>query len=496
MNDTDARHRRILFFSPALFCIILFVSVVQAADITATFSWLPNQETDLAGYEIHYGTTSHTYDTVVDIGNPAAVDGRIQGQVTGLTEGTTYYFAVIAYNTNAVKSDYSTEVMWTATTGTGGGNPPTASDSSLSTAEDQAASGSLNATNDSGLTITYLLQQDVGNGTLSLQSDTGNFSYTPLENFAGTDSFTFLARDDNGDSNIATVAITITPVNDAPVAEDGSISTNENTAANGQLQANDQDGDALTFAVATNPTKGNVTIASSGSFTYTPDTGITGTDSFTFKANDGTVDSAPATVSITINNVNDPPTAASASIITSKDTTVNGQLQANDPDGDSLTYTVVTNPVKGSLTISADSGSFSYAPHSGEAGTDSFSFKVNDGTLDSATATVTITIDATTAGVTFTWNPNAGEIDGYKLYYKTGPEGGPEYNGTGINEGDSPINVGTATSYTVTGLQLGETYYFTITTFRGQDESSFAGEIRYRPGAPHAPQIISIKKTQ
>jgi len=90
-------------------------------DITAAFSWLPNEETDLAGYKMHYGTTSGNYTETVDVGKPQTVDGRVQAQVDGLIEGTTYYFAATAYDTAGVESEFSEEVVWTAT---GSGKPP------------------------------------------------------------------------------------------------------------------------------------------------------------------------------------------------------------------------------------------------------------------------------------------------------------------------------------------------------------------------------------
>ncbi len=361
--------------------------------ISATFSWLPNQETTLAGYKIYYGTVSGTYDNTIDVGNPAPVNGRIQGQVNGLVEGTTYYFAVTAYDTNGLESDYSTEVSWTATSPSGSGNPPTATGSSLTTPEDQAVSGSVTAAGDNGLPIIYLVQQDVANGILFMETGTGHFTYTPRQNYAGTDSFTFLARNDNGDSNLATVAITITAVNDPPTAQNAALTVSEDTPANGQLQAQDTDNDSLSYAIVTPPAKGTLTTlnTATGAFTYTPDANATGTDSFTFRASDGQATSNTATVAITISGANDPPVAQNAAITVSEDTATNGQLQAQDPEGSSLTYTVAAGPIRGSLTIQ-NSGAFTYTPNADVSGSDSFTFQVSDGQATSNIATVSITI--------------------------------------------------------------------------------------------------------
>src|SRR5205823_3734965 len=133
-------------------------------------------------------------------------------------------------------------------------------------------------------------------------------------------------------------------------------------------------------------------------FTYTPNANYNGPDGFTYKANDGALDSAPAAVSITVNAVNDAPTAANDSYSTNEDTPLTvaapGVL-GNDSDIDTSTLTValVSGPAHGALTLNAD-GSFTYAPAANVNGTDTFTYKVNDGSLDSNVATATITINA------------------------------------------------------------------------------------------------------
>ena len=99
--------------------IILYIAVLNnfafaAVNGSADFSWLPNSESDLTGYKIRYGTSQNgPYDLVVDVGNPAPVEGRIKGSVSGLSQGVTYYFIATAYNETGLESDYSTEVTYT-----------------------------------------------------------------------------------------------------------------------------------------------------------------------------------------------------------------------------------------------------------------------------------------------------------------------------------------------------------------------------------------------
>jgi VCBS repeat-containing protein len=252
-------------------------------------------------------------------------------------------------------------------------------------------------TNDSdadGDPLTAVLVSDVTHGTLTL-SPNGSFTYMPDANYAGADSFTYRASDGMDTSNLATVSITITPVNDAPVAVNDSYSTAENTTlevnAPGVLgNDTDVDGDTLTAVWAEDPTHGDLTLNANGSFTYTPDTGYSGTDSFNYKAYDGTTQSAPATVTINVSEVNFPPVANPQSVTTNEDTAKAITLTGTDADGDPLTYSVVTPPSHG--TLSGTAPNLTYTPVTNYNGSDSFTFKVNDETADSNTATVSITI--------------------------------------------------------------------------------------------------------
>ena len=79
----------------------------------ATFSWIPNNETNLAGYKIYYGISPRNYANVIDVGLPQPTNGRIQASVDGLIEGETYYFAATAYDSQGAESDYSTEIQHT-----------------------------------------------------------------------------------------------------------------------------------------------------------------------------------------------------------------------------------------------------------------------------------------------------------------------------------------------------------------------------------------------
>jgi VCBS repeat-containing protein len=282
---------------------------------------------------------------------------------------------------------------------------PVAVDDAYTTDEDTALSiaapGVLGNDTDVDIdSLTAVLVGGPANGTLTLNPN-GSFIYTPNANFNGTDTFTYTANDGFLDSNTATVTITVTPVNDAPAAVDDAYTTDEDTAlsiaAPGVLgNDSDVDGDFLSSVQVTGPTSGTLTLNADGSFTYTPAANFNGTDTFTYTANDGTVDSNVATVTITVNAVNDPPTAADDSYSTAEDTgltvAVPGVLgNDTDVDVDSLAAVVAGGPTNGTLTLNAD-GSFTYTPNADFNGSDSFTYTANDGAVDSNVATVTITV--------------------------------------------------------------------------------------------------------
>ncbi|MBK5268344.1 MAG: tandem-95 repeat protein, partial [Acidimicrobiia bacterium] len=231
-------------------------------------------------------------------------------------------------------------------------------------------------------------------GTLS--GTAPNLTYTPALNYNGSDSFTFKVNDWAVDSNESTVSITVTPVNDAPVAIDQSVSTAEDTAVAVTLAGSDVDGDGLTYSVLAVPTHGTLS-GTAPNLTYTPAADYSGSDSFTFKVNDGAVDSNTATVSITVTAVNDAPVANNLSVFTAEDTAVAVTLTASDIDSGSLTYSVVGGPGHG--TLSGTAPTLTYTPAANYFGPDSFTFKANDGTAGSNTATVFITVTPVTDAV-------------------------------------------------------------------------------------------------
>ncbi|MBC7965167.1 MAG: tandem-95 repeat protein, partial [Fuerstia sp.] len=232
----------------------------------------------------------------------------------------------------------------------------------------------------------------------------GTVTYTPAANFNGADAFTYTISDGNGGTATATVALTVTAVNDAPVAVDDSATTNEDTAKIILVLANDSDvdGNALTVASVTQGSHGGVVSNGDGTVTYTPAANFNGADSFTYTISDVNGGTATATVAITVTAVNDAPVAVDDSYTVNQSMTLTVSapgviINDSDVEGTSLSTVLSSGPAHGTLTLNAN-GSFTYIPAAGFSGTDSFSYKANDGAAQSNIATVTITVNATEAG--------------------------------------------------------------------------------------------------
>ncbi|HRD78057.1 MAG TPA: Ig-like domain-containing protein, partial [Hyphomicrobiaceae bacterium] len=232
----------------------------------------------------------------------------------------------------------------------------------------------------------------VANGTATLNPD-GTIDFNPDVNFAGTTSFTYTVLS-GGVMEIATVTVTVTPVNDAPVAQDDAFVTPEDTAHPGTLPvATDVDGGTLTYALGgTSPSHGTVTVNADGTYLYTPAADYHGPDSFTYTVTDGTA-TVEKTVTVTVTPVNDAPVAQDDAFVTPEDTAHPGTLPvATDVDGGTLTYALGgTSPSHGTVTVNAD-GTYLYTPSANYHGPDSFTYTVTDGTATvEKTVTVTVT---------------------------------------------------------------------------------------------------------
>ncbi len=272
-------------------------------------------------------------------------------------------------------------------------NPPVARPGNATTQEDEPVSITLMASDPDREHLTYNIVKGPSYGSLSGKAP--KMTYTPASNYHGQDSFTFSINEAKAGKNQAVISVTVLAVNDAPIAYHRSETIKVNKSLSATLTGSDVDDDTLTFIISKEPEHGLLTLDSyfntNGKLIYTPEPRFEGTDSFTFKLNDGKLDSAPATVSINV-CPNLLPVAESDSVTTPEDTSVQINLIGSDPDSDPLSYIMVSVTSHGSLRGNASN--LTYTPDKNFNGSDSFTFKVNDGIDDSAPATVSITVSS------------------------------------------------------------------------------------------------------
>ncbi|MCA9175933.1 MAG: tandem-95 repeat protein [Planctomycetales bacterium] len=277
--------------------------------------------------------------------------------------------------------------------------------------EDGVLTGSVlgNDSDADGDALAATLVTGPANGTLAFSAD-GTFVYTPAANFFGADSFVYQVSDGLLVSSLATVAVTVAAVNDAPVATGESYVLSEDSlltvAAPGLLE-NDADVDS-TLLVAqrvTSPAHGTLTLGSNGLFSYQPFANYHGPDSFTYRVSDGLLTSPVVTVSLQVDAVNDAPVARADVYTVDQDTLLDvtaAGLLANDSDvdGDALTAVLAASPAHGSVVLDAN-GAFRYQPDAGFFGIDSFTYVATDGILSSAPSTVSVEVLETALGAKF-----------------------------------------------------------------------------------------------
>ncbi len=274
-------------------------------------------------------------------------------------------------------------------------DPPVAVDDSATTPQDTAVDVNVlaNDTDVDGDTLSLTAVGAASHGTVSVVS--GKAHYVPNPGYTGGDSFSYTVSDGHGGTDTGHVSVDVTPsapVNHAPNATDTAYTFPEDNVQTVTLPATDPDSNPLTYSIVTGPSHGTLGAVSGNHVTYTPSPNFNGSDSFTFKANDGSLDSNVATVSLTVTPVDDAPVAASQSVSTNEDTAKAVVLGATDVEGDPLTFSIVTGPAHG--TLSGSGANRTYTPDPNYHGADSFTFKANDGVLDSNLGVVSITVNS------------------------------------------------------------------------------------------------------
>jgi VCBS repeat-containing protein len=325
---------------------------------------------------------------------------------------------VLGYTMQDEHGASSSSTITVTVTGTNDG--PVANPDSASTGENDVVAVNVLANDtdvDDGAVLTVVsASAPAGQGSASVVANQVEFN--PGTDFDYLDTgetaqvvVSYTIEDEHGAQSGSSVTITVSGVNDAPVAVDDTAATDENSPVSGNVLTNDVDpDDSLTVA---NPgtfigAYGTLVLAANGTYTYTPGAaaqaltnGQTANDVFNYIASDGTVSDA-GSLTITISGLSGVPNANDDTAVTTEDASVSGNVLANDTDAENDPMTV-SDPgtyvgTYGTLTLNSN-GSYTYVPNSaadglavGETAQDVFTYTATDGTgSDTATLTVTVT---------------------------------------------------------------------------------------------------------
>ena len=252
----------------------------------------------------------------------------------------------------------------------------------------------------------------------------GRFFFNPDENYYGTDEFIYAAFDGYAQSNLDTVSITINPVNDAPQLEIEAQETNEEQILTITVSGTDVDlgtgpGDEniLSYtAISSNPEDVGVSV-DGDQLTMTPALNSHGDVNISVTVTDDGDLSSMEVFILTVNPINDAPTTNDIATTIDENRTariVGITLDGSDVDGDALTYSVVTDASNGTTSISG--ATLTYTANQDWNGVETFTYKANDGTVDSNTSTITVTVTAvndapTIADTTYTVDEDWGYLD-------------------------------------------------------------------------------------
>ena len=271
-------------------------------------------------------------------------------------------------------------------------------DSNLATVQLVVSNGTLSVSTSGGATISAGAN---ASSTLTLSGTQAQINlalatltYTGNLNYSGGDTLTITSLDSGTPvlNAVSTVAITVTFVHYPPVATPQTVTTLENNPASVTLAGTDIAGYALSFAVASSPVHGIIS-GSAPNLTYTPNVNYSGNDSFNFTANDGSLTSNAAAVTLNVTFVAQPPVASPAMVTVNENNPKVITLTGTDPQSYPLTFTLATNPTHGSVSLSTPNAT--YTPNTNYLGADSFTFLAYDGTQYSAlAATVSLSVIA------------------------------------------------------------------------------------------------------
>lgn len=376
-------------------------------------------------------------------------------------------------------------------------DPPTAANDTYSDIAGGSVSNTLNvlandtSAPDSGETLRIV---SVGSpsqgGTVTIQNGT-TLSYTPVVGFSGTESFGYTVGDGNGGQDSATVTVTVQSTNNPPTAANDSFSGIREDSSSNVLDvlANDSTapdtGETLAIVGLTAPSDGGTASVGSGGIVYTPATNFAGTETFSYRVSDGNGATDTATVSVTVDDVNDAPVARSDQFTIRKNTSGNIlEVLANDGDvdGDLLSIIDLGVPSQGGTVGVAGGNALTYTPAANFAGTETFTYTIGDGRGGTDTATVSVQVEnrnnppsATSDSYTVDKNSTSNDLD--VLSNDSDPDTNDSISIVSVGApsagGSVSINGGSSLVYTPKQNQTGtESFSYTIADESGATASA------------------------
>jgi subtilisin family serine protease len=264
---------------------------------------------------------------------------------------------------------------------------PTAEDIHLTVKKNSSVTIFYNGTDSEDDKLTFRVTDTPASGELWNYPALG--VYYPKRGFFGTDSFHYVANDGNHDSAPAAVTIDVINSNNPPTLVSQTFLTKTNRSLRIDPSASDLDGDPITFELASPPQHGTTTAEEAG-FRYAPNKDYLGDDSFTVRPFDGSAHGDPATMTISVIATNATPVASNGSATVAPNTPLSLSLPGRDPDGDQIAFTILTQPLHGTLTGAPPK--LTYTPATNFLGPDKFTYKVSDGFAESQPATYSIQV--------------------------------------------------------------------------------------------------------
>ncbi len=357
-------------------------------------------------------------------------------------------------------------------------------------------------------------------GTVTTNGST--VTYSPNANYVGSDTFTYTINDGDGGTATATVTVNVLNAPDAPIANDDAVLASRNAQVTFNALANDSDPDGgaltvtqingvdITVPAVITLANGTLTVTSNTSFSFSPNSGFSGTESFQYTVSSpGGTDTA--TVTINVSGGNSAPVAKNDNVSVDEDSSVSGNVLVDngngadsDPDNDLLTTVQLTNPLHGVATMLAD-GSFTYTPSADYAGPDSFKYRLLDGYGSAVVGTVFINVapknDAPTINsFNFTLNENStagapvgtvvgSDIDSASLTYSIS---GPDAAMFEMTPGGE-LKVAAGVTSGQLNFEIKPTYTFDVIVSDGDKTATNQIKVQLQDLAEAGPTVKSIR---